>query len=348
MLKILQEGCETEVFIGEGALQEKAALLRDLGRRLAVVTDQRVERLFKADLEELGLPFEFFSFPAGEKHKTRKTKERLEDALLKARFGRDGALVALGGGVVSDMAGFVAATFCRGVPLVLIPTTLLAMVDASLGGKTAVNTKQGKNLIGAFYPAKLVLMDTRMLATLGKEEMRSGMAEVIKYGMIADPKLLELSDLNEIIRHSVLVKKGVIERDFQERGERRTLNFGHTVGHALELIEKFKILHGDAVAIGMLIESLMSALMGFLKEERVLLLLSILKKHGFPLRLSAKVTQGALENAMRTDKKSLNGAAQFVVLEEIGKVHAFGGMFTAPFSSEILAKALKKYEELTR
>lgn len=299
--------------------------------------DETVAPLFQDLLVKTGLDISIFTFPAGESSKTRETKQRLEDQMLAKGFGRGCALIAMGGGVTLDLGGFIAATYCRGVPLIHIPTTLLAMVDACIGGKTGVNTPQGKNLIGAFYPAAKVLIDVDTLDSLPEAQMRSGMAEVIKYGLTLDPTLLEESDLERRIFRSCALKKRIIEEDYQESGLRRVLNFGHTVGHAIELLTEYKILHGDAVALGMAIECAMSVEMGYLSEKSFLQIMQLL-----PLQELHMEAEKLME-AMRHDKKSSLKSPRFVVLKEIGEVEPFSGSYCTEVNPEILERALTRY-----
>ncbi|HET6372645.1 MAG TPA: 3-dehydroquinate synthase, partial [Candidatus Polarisedimenticolia bacterium] len=254
--------------VGLGAARALPGWLstRSLAARYALVTDSNVAPLHArpllAALTAAGLPTMLIEFPAGEGNKTRSTKEAVEDALAAAGVGRDAAVIALGGGVVCDLAGFVAATYHRGIPYVQVPTTLLAMVDASVGGKTGVDTPQGKNLIGAFHQPAAVFIDTEYLATLPGRDYRSGLAEVVKAGAICDADLFELlrreaprllardpSLVPEVIERSCRIKAQVVAADEKEGDLRKILNFGHTIGHALEAVTGFAMTHGEAVAV---------------------------------------------------------------------------------------------------
>ncbi|HSW86119.1 MAG TPA: 3-dehydroquinate synthase [Rhabdochlamydiaceae bacterium] len=359
-IKVLGNEHTTELSIGAHILQSKRLIsqLSKIGCRFALVTDSRVEMLFGRKLaEELtkkGLETILFSFPEGEEHKTRRTKEFLEDQMLEKGFGRDGAIIALGGGVVTDLAGFLAATYCRGIPLISIPTTLLGMVDASIGGKNGVNTSKGKNLIGSFYHPKAIFIDTHMLETLSENELRNGTAEIIKYGLISSPPIFEFLDqlhdrwlavnqdfFQEIIYLSCLKKKDVIEEDPNETGLRRTLNFGHTVGHALELLECYKIGHGDAIAIGMIVESYISMKMGTLQKEDFEKIFAMFKKYRFPLQISSDITIDNMIETMALDKKSLESVPRFVILKSIGQIEDCAGQYCKKIEPEILKDALK-------
>lgn len=292
--------------------------------KYAIITDDCVAQLYgkalTAHLQERELEAELFSFPAGECSKTRATKEKLEDALFEAGFNRDTTIVALGGGVVCDLAGFLAATFCRGVDLVLIPTTLLAMVDAAIGGKTGVNTDLGKNLIGAFYFPQQIVMDFRFLQTLPEKELWNGTVEILKAGLIADADLfLNFGSLSwkTRIERAIEIKRRIIAQDPDERGVRRLLNLGHTVGHAIETVLDYQISHGEAVAIGIVLEARISQRLGQLEGES---LIEIEKR--FP-PVSLKLDLDALFKALVLDKKVKGKALYFALLKEIGSAAIF-------------------------
>jgi len=258
-----------EVTVAPGALAAVGDIASKSGaHRFAVVTDDNVGPLYAERVSKaIGAERTTVStVPAGEAHKTRDTWVRITDELLAAGFGRDSLIVALGGGVVGDVAGFVAATYMRGIPYVQVPTTLLAMVDASIGGKTGVDTPAGKNLVGAFHQPIAVIVDPTALATLPRAHLRAGFAEVIKHGAIADEAYLEravaaasnLGSLDpasdamvDLVTRSIEIKADVVRRDEREDGLRKILNFGHTIGHAVELLSDYSILHGDAIALGM-------------------------------------------------------------------------------------------------
>ncbi len=236
---------------------------RHLTGPLAVVSDSNVAEIYApplmASLHRSGYSADSIVIPAGEAHKTFATVQKLLDGFINYGLDRSSTVVALGGGVVGDLAGFAAAIFLRGVRWVAVPTSLLAMVDASLGGKTGADLPQGKNLVGAFHPPALVLADLETLATLPEVELRNGLAEVIKHGLIGDPQLFDLcsmgitgirDDFVGLIRRAVAVKVSVIRSDPYEQGPRATLNLGHTLGHGLELATDFKLRHGEAVSIG--------------------------------------------------------------------------------------------------
>ncbi len=347
---MVQKGRETfsEILIGRGILEESSfadALLK-ISKRFAVIADENVGKIFQKRLFQHKMDMTLFTFPPGEQSKTREIKQQLEDQLLAAHMNMDCAIIAMGGGVATDLGGFVAATFCRGVPLISIPTSLMGMVDASLGGKTGVNTPFGKNLIGAFYSPKLVLIDLICLDSLSEKDKRCGMAEVLKYGFTLDPSLLEITDLEELVFRSCEVKKSIIESDFQDTGKRRIFNFGHTIGHALELLEGYSLAHGDAVAIGMLIESLMSVELGYLSEESFRFIFEHIQAYRFPLKLPASITLEKLTSAMGHDKKAISRAPRFIVLKELGEVLPFDGSYCLEVDPKILKRAFERYVAL--
>ena len=313
--------------------------IRKAATHLVIITDDCVASLYGEKLKRYlqeGKRVDLVTFPPGERSKTRETKARIEDELFSLGLGRDGALIALGGGVVTDLTGFIAATYCRGIPYLSIPTTLLGMVDASIGGKTGVNLPGGKNMIGAFYPPVEVIIDTGFLKSLGEDELRSGMAEVIKYGAIWDAALFnELHNFqgwHPLIKKSISIKEEIVKRDPLEKGLRHILNFGHTIGHAIETLENYSLSHGEAVAIGMIGEAYLT------RQEAPLI--KIIEKLGFPLKISPNVTAKALFEVMKKDKKAQNKVARFVQLEEIGKALSFNGHYCNKVADEHLLHTL--------
>lgn len=275
---------------------------------------------------------DLFTFPAGEWNKTAAQWQGLGESLLAAGLGRDAAIIALGGGVTGDLAGFVAATFMRGIPYVQVPTTLLAMIDSSIGGKTGVDTAQGKNLIGAFHQPKAVIADLDALQTLPPAHLCAGMAEALKHGAIADASYFEWlvshrdeilhKDrvvLHDVVRRSVEIKADVVAQDVHESGRRMILNFGHTVGHAIEAVAGYEVLHGEAVAAGMAVEARLGARLGITDSDSVDSLIAALGTFRLPDDVSDYAADALLE-AMQTDKKRRNGTVRFALLETIGAV----------------------------
>ncbi|WP_194847839.1 3-dehydroquinate synthase [Candidatus Neptunochlamydia vexilliferae] len=326
---------DKKAYFSENLLEDPHFLKATEGKSLVLVTDETV-----ASLYPLFLKYDSITFPAGEKHKTRKTKETIENALLKKGAGRETVLIAFGGGVVTDLVGFVAATYMRGIPYLSVPTTLLGMVDASIGGKTGVNVKEGKNLIGATHLPQALFIDFSFLKTLPEKELLSGTAEVIKHGLIAKKSLLRETSLEKMVRESYTIKSDIVEKDLKESGERRILNFGHTIGHALEGIEEYAITHGEAVAIGMVVESFLSYKLGTLKIEDFETVYQLIRERGFPLKISHKVTVERMKKWMKCDKKSENGVPRFVTLSALGKVERHGGAYCTTVPKPLIDETL--------
>ncbi len=307
------------------------------GARHAVISDETVDRLYGGAAGTA----ERLSFPAGERSKTRETWSGLTDRLLAAGFGRDTGIVALGGGVVGDLAGFVAATLARGVPLVQVPTTLLAMVDASIGGKTGVDTPMGKNLVGAFHPPVAVLTDPEVLRTLPERERRAGLAEAIKHALVADAAHLEwlianadallageTGRLTTVIRRSVEIKAAIVGGDEREAGRRAVLNAGHTVAHALEQVSGYAIPHGHAVGLGLIAEAELARRLGVADRALPDAVRRALNAAGLPVIVPAALDADALMAAMATDKKNREGIPRFALLAAPGQPHRDGTEWT--------------------
>lgn len=276
--------------------------------------------------------------------------------MLAKGYGRDSAVIALGGGVVGDLAGFVAATFMRGIPVVQVPTTLVAMVDASIGGKTAVDTPAGKNLVGSFHHPAGILIDPHLLATLPLRELRAGFAEVVKHCVIADePYLREVASsvselLSErgsmgdsmlsIIVRSVEIKAEVVSRDEREEGLRKVLNFGHTIGHAVEMVSGFSLLHGEAVAIGMALESKLAERIGLAQAGTAATVTRTLQAAGLPTALPADCGPEAVIDAMRSDKKGRSGKMRFALPLRIGAMAGADTGWTVAVGDDQLREVL--------
>ena len=307
-----------------------------LGNRLLLVTDEHTEALFGEtavqSLKQIGFLPTMVTVPAGESSKSLDMADRIYEQAIQAGLDRDSAILALGGGVVGDLTGFVAATYLRGVPFLQVPTTLLAQVDSSVGGKVAVDHALGKNLIGAFYQPRGVLIDPETLVSLPQREFASGMAEVIKYGLIFDePFLSELTSevqaiqsrtptlLERVIARCCHLKAEVVERDELDAGDRMMLNFGHTAGHAIEAAGGFKLYtHGEGVALGMLVAIRLSELTGLIPQGCVDSVRSLLKDYGLPVQMSnCNVTE--LLGYMNTDKKREAGKLRWIVLDKPGQ-----------------------------
>jgi 3-dehydroquinate synthase len=308
------------------------------GRRIAIVSNPTVFGLYgsvvSGSLSAAGFePFEII-VPDGEEFKNMESVGRIYEALLQTRLDRKSAVIALGGGVVGDIAGFAASTYMRGIDFVQVPTTLLAQVDSSVGGKTGVNHALGKNMIGTFWQPRLVWVDIDTLATLPRREFLAGLAEVIKYGVIWDAdlfdflatnreKILDLDgpSLTHIIGRSCQIKSEVVSGDERESGLRAVLNYGHTIGHAVETVTGYKsFLHGEAVAIGMYLEARLSAMLGIIGDEEVKKIRNLTEAYGLPCSLPAGTDFNVLFSAMQLDKKTVSGEMKFILPERIGSV----------------------------
>jgi len=326
------------IFVGYGLLDRLGEKLKEVGssRVVIVISDGNVSRLYGDRVQEIlkaaGFAVNSFVVRPGEETKSISTAIDIYNFLIKKRVERDDILIALGGGVIGDLAGFVAATYLRGIPWVQVPTSLVAMVDASIGGKVAVNHHEGKNLIGAFYQPNFVLADTQTLATLPKRELTSGWAEVVKYGLILDKEFFEFLESNagrlikleqdvvsKAIIRSASLKAQVVSQDEKERGQRIILNYGHTVAHGLEAATQYSsFLHGEAVAIGMMGAAKLSQKSGILPADVVKRQRSLLQKFGLPTTFSA-TGLAEIAKAMEVDKKTRAKKIRWVLLKDIGK-----------------------------
>lgn len=336
-----------EIQIEHGLLnngKQLASYLSSIGTRAAIVTDATVAKLYgdhlcRALLSQ-GLETALFSFPSGEKYKNRATKSHIEDQMFDYGLGRDTVLIALGGGVVSDLSGYIASTYCRGIPLVLIPTTLLAMVDACIGGKNGIDVPQGKNLLGTIYPPHKVLIDPSTLKSLPQQDIVDGAVEMLKHGLIADKdyfnRLLNSADkilslhpetLEQSILDSCRIKKDIVEHDEHETGKRRLLNLGHTIGHALEKLSHYSLSHGQAIAIGIMVESHMGVQMGHLSQNTLNHLLHTLKTFKLPFNLPTQYSLSEVTQSLRLDKKSQRVSPRFAMIEDIGVPMSFHGAY---------------------
>jgi 3-dehydroquinate synthase len=347
-----------DVIIGRGLLAELPGLLAGAcpAPRYAIIADANVAARFGTTLRDAlsrTVPTTLAPFPPGEMHKTRETWAALTDELLRAGLGRDGAVLALGGGVTGDLAGFVAATYHRGIPLVQVPTTLLAMVDSSVGGKTGVDTPAGKNLVGAFHQPRAVFADVDTLATLPRSQLAAGLAEALKHGAIADAGYFErLVATREALLHhdpealtaavarSVAIKAGIVARDERELGRRATLNFGHTVGHAVEAAADYRLLHGEAVAIGMRVEAALGVTLGVTAATDAARLGEALSRFGLPIAVPASLTTDRLVEAARQDKKSRAGALRVSLIHRLGTPARGDGEWTIPVDDGALRAAV--------
>ena len=352
--KIVDDSYEIEV---GRRLTEKLA--EDLGnglmgglRKFALITDSNVEGLYAKPICErlraAGLEGEIFTFPAGEKSKTRETKAELEDRMLAAGYRRDCFVLAVGGGVVSDLAGFLAGTYGRGVPFIIYATTLLAAADASVGGKTAVDTPLATNLIGLFYQPKKVYIDIDCWGTLPAREISSGLAETIKHACLADAAFFEdleahMEEIREaepdacedMARRNCEIKYRVVMKDEREAGLREVLNLGHTAGRAIETLSGYRLLHGEAVSIGLMAACDLSVKMGYMTEAEAERVRKLLARAGLPVRIPGYIDREALVRKLYTDKKVRNGRLRFVIPRGIGSIVEFKpGVFATEVSEE--------------
>jgi 3-dehydroquinate synthase len=347
------------VVIGNGVAARVGEIARAVApaHRYAVVTDTNVGPLYADQVRDAldATRTSVVTIPAGESHKTRDVWARVTDELLAAALGRDTTIIALGGGVVGDLAGFVAATFMRGVPYIQMPTTLLAMIDASVGGKTGVDTPAGKNLVGAFHQPAAVVADTSMLASLPSEQLRAGFAEAIKHGVIADADYFErvqdaaahLSSLDvrgdlmlDVVARSVEIKAAVVTSDERELGARKTLNFGHTIGHAVETCSGYSLLHGDAVAIGMVYESALAERLGVAESGTASRVRQAVRAAGLPDARPTTITVDAILDAARGDKKARAGRVEYALPAKIGAMAGANLGWAMPVSDAAVREVL--------
>ena len=331
VISVKNGGAPYEITIEKGIINYVGSAVRPLtkAKKVAVITDSNVAPLYLKTVvdsfKNAGFEVCSFSFLAGEASKTLDTVTKILEFLCLHSLNRGDLAVALGGGVVGDLVGFASAIYLRGIDFVQIPTTLLAQVDSSVGGKTGCDLSFGKNLCGAFHSPIAVLIDPAVLGTLPEKYLRDGFSEAIKSGAILVPMLFELFenstpetiDLNEVIYQSILMKAGVVERDFTEKGERILLNFGHTLGHAIEKFENFcGMTHGEAVAVGMSLVTFASEKAGLTKKGSYERLTSCLKKYG--LETNTDISLPALVEFSKNDKKSVSGGVKLVLIKEIG------------------------------
>jgi 3-dehydroquinate synthase len=326
------------ILIGPGLIGQEELMRRAIGASVALITSDRIAPLYLKPMAEAlartGARVIEIIVPDGEGAKSWETLDSVHDALLANRCDRKTTIVALGGGVIGDLAGFAAATYQRGIPFIQVPTTLLALVDSSVGGKTAINHPRGKNMIGAFHQPRLVLADTDTLKTLPDREFRSGLAEVVKYGFIYDYAFLEWLEahmdallardpaaLTHAIKRSCEIKAEIVAQDERETGIRAWLNLGHTFGHAIEAgLGYGEWLHGEAVAAGMVTAAELSRLQGHLSVADVARVRRLIKRAGLPT-VSPQLGQQRYFELMRIDKKAEDGAIRYVLLKRLGEAY---------------------------
>jgi 3-dehydroquinate synthase len=329
-----------DILIGSGLVGEVVQILARYcpAPAYAIISDSHVGKLFGESLAQqvsgAGFQAALFTFPAGEGNKNRDTWAALSDRMLAAHFGRDCAVLALGGGVVNDVAGFVAATYLRGVALVQIPTSLLAMIDSSIGGKTGVDVPAGKNLLGAFHQPRVVIADLDLLGSLSSVQLSAGLAEAVKHGAIADADYFTFLEreyaaifakdaraLQRVVQRSVEIKAQVVAQDEREAGKRAILNFGHTIGHAIEATSKYEVLHGEAVAIGMAYEARLAEELSIAASGTAQRVATVLERLHLPLERPDGSQVDDLIEAMRADKKVRGGKIHLALPSRIGAAH---------------------------
>ena len=333
--------------------------------RYAIITDSNVAALYGYRLFELmkkqGFNVDIYSIPAGEKSKTRENKAEIEDKMLEAGFRKDSCIIALGGGVVTDLAGFLAATYCRGIPVINYATTFLAAADASIGGKTAVDTPLATNMIGLIVQPQKVYIDLKTWETLDDAQIENGLSETIKHACIADADFFEYLNANidvikergrsdkryidmleYICRKNIEIKYNVVTQDEQEDGLREVLNLGHTVGRAIEAASKYEISHGNAVSLGMVAQVLLGYNRGYVTDKQKDRVIEIYNKAGLPVTLNEKVKIENILDKMYADKKVRKGKIKFVFQKGIGDMMVFGERFSETVEKNEIEEALKK------
>jgi 3-dehydroquinate synthase len=329
-----------DIYIGNGTLDRFGQMLGSFGLspRIAMVSNPTVLSLYGSrvadSIQKAGFDLLTVTIPDGEEYKDLTSLQHIYDELLRHRLDRSSALLALGGGVIGDMTGFAASTYMRGISYMQIPTTLLAQVDSSVGGKTGINHKLGKNMVGTFWQPSFVWIDTDTLKTLPQRELLAGLAEVIKYGIIRDEELfiflehnrdkilsLDSEALSYIIKRSCEIKAEVVSKDERESGLRAILNYGHTIGHAIETATGYtRFLHGEAIAIGMYVEAKLSQILGITDSENVRKIKTLLDAYGLPAEIPSNILTEDVLSSMKLDKKAVAGELKIVLPEKIGKV----------------------------
>jgi len=359
-VRVSLSGHSYEIRIGSGLLAQTGQWLKELGfgGKLVIITDSTVRGLYggmlKQSLINDGFKVAVLVVPEGEEQKSLETAGRLYNELTDCYAERTTPILALGGGVIGDLAGFVAATYMRGVPLIQIPTTLLAQGDSSIGGKVAVNHGRLKNKVGAFCHPGLTISDIDTLKTLSPRELSDGLAEIIKHGLILDgdffsylegnlDKIKSLDDrvLESVVSRSAGIKAGVVEKDELDLGARNILNCGHTVGHAIEAVSELKVWHGEAVAMGMLAEARISNKLGIFDGGDLLRLRSVIERAGLPTKIPNLDVEKMVQ-AMKHDKKILQGRVRFILPKSIGNV-----FITDEVSPSLIEEALAEENEET-
>ena len=357
-------GRQYDVVIGHGVINNISQLARHagLGHECVIISDSNVAKLYskqvKSRLQSARFDVLLLTFPSGERNKSRAVKQHLEDQMLRQRISRQAFVAAFGGGVTGDLAGFIAATYLRGIPYIQLPTSLLAMVDSSVGGKVGVDTPYGKNLVGAFWQPRLVVADIDFLKTLPEHELLNGFAEIIKHATIADEQFfrflekgmeklrhMEPKTVESVLATNIEIKKNIVKEDERERSSRRSLlNFGHTIGHAVEQLSQYKMSHGQSVAFGMRVESLIAVQMGLLEKEDEQRLSALLDSAGFPASLKNSFSPDSVAKMMLSDKKNVDGHIRMALPAGIGRMAKKNGSHTISVSPSQIEAALKAFK----
>lgn len=350
-----------DIEIGEGFLEHLSEMISNTPSEIALITDNNVAAIYSQKcLQSLSSHYKnihLIVFPEGESHKTRATKEDIENTLFEKGISKNGLIVALGGGVVTDLAGFVAATYCRGIPYLSVPTTLLGMIDASIGGKTGVDLPYGKNLVGAIYHPQKIIMDISLLDSLPVKEFSYGVVEALKHALIANKNYFEFIENNiesilrrnhvsihQLIVESAHIKCAIVSEDEKEFGKRRLLNFGHTVAHALEQCTHYRLPHGEAVALGMLSEMFYAYESGILSFHLINRTKNLLHRLGLSLKIPYTThREEFIQSCWKTmsfDKKSFQRKPRFVMIRDIASPLSFSGEYCGMVDEKICMKAL--------
>lgn len=337
-----------EIFIGDGLLHNVGELISKAGlsKKAAVVTDSNVAPLYldalKESLAQANISSTAFIVPAGEQSKSITQFAQVCEGFATANVDRGTHVIALGGGVVGDLAGFVAASYCRGLPIVHVPTTVMAQVDSSIGGKTGINLTVAKNLVGVFHVPTIVVTDPETLRTLSPREFNEGLAETIKHAVIGKPDLLnflenyEPSNLAEFIRSNIQVKIGFIANDLQETtGQRALLNFGHTIGHAIEATQYGRYLHGEAISLGIRAALHLSGIYAGLPAEEEARVLSLCARYKLPLVLPPEISTDSILECIRHDKKHADGVLNFVLISKLGRAFSTASLLSGAIKEAI-------------
>lgn len=352
------------IYIGLGKKQTAVSLIKKhySGTQIVVVTDTNVAKLYgqklKKDLIVAGFSVLFLEVSPGEGAKSTRIKEKLELQMLENKIDRHALVLAFGGGVIGDLAGFIASTYMRGIRYIQIPTTLLAMIDSSVGGKTAINTKFGKNLVGAFYQPLAVIMDLEYLNTLPKKMRVNGLIEAVKIFLTSERESfyfvrdnldeilqLEQKAIQRVIKNAVALKVKVVEEDEKEENLRMILNFGHTIGHAIEKVKKYKILHGYAVALGILVEARISYLTNKLDESDLSIITELIRRLGINTKILKNLNSDEIALATLGDKKNKKGEISCILLKSIGEVTLEKTMVASTINHELIVNSLNQIIE---